>query len=234
MVEGARVTVVCSNYNSDNWIDGYLECINNQTLPKFNIIFVDANSSDNSLRTIKEAKFRPGIGVKVLEYDYTLSIYAAWNSAILAADTEYVINVNTDDRLYPGGLSTYLSYADMYPKVDVFYGSCNVVDKEDHNTPIALYYWPEHSHEALLHHCYCGPFPLLKREAILDAGLFDIDLTISGDYEMWLRLSKAGRLLKKVPDTVGSYYLNPTGMSTDPEKFEEHVKQDTLIRSLHR
>ena len=48
-----KITIICSNYNSDVWIDDYLKCINNQIDKNFNIIFFDANSSDESLKKIK-------------------------------------------------------------------------------------------------------------------------------------------------------------------------------------
>ena len=51
-----KITVVCSNYNSDLWIDDYLKCTNNQIDKNFDIIFLDANSSDNSLSKIKNLK----------------------------------------------------------------------------------------------------------------------------------------------------------------------------------
>ena len=45
-----KLTVLCSNYNSDRWIDGYLESLNSQLLTEFTVIFVDANSNDHSLK----------------------------------------------------------------------------------------------------------------------------------------------------------------------------------------
>ena len=42
----ALVTVICSNYNSNKWVDAYLQSINNQLLAEIDIIFIDANSTD--------------------------------------------------------------------------------------------------------------------------------------------------------------------------------------------
>ena len=52
-MDNSKISILCSNYNSSKWIDGYLKSINNQLLDCFEIIFVDANSTDNSLKTIK-------------------------------------------------------------------------------------------------------------------------------------------------------------------------------------
>lgn len=231
------LTVLCSSYNSSRWIDGYLDAINNQTLGGlgFDIIFVDAASTDASITTIEQFQFRPGINKKIIKSTERISIYEAWNLAILASSTAYVININTDDRLYPGGLATYLSYAAAHPNGDVFYGACDVVKDPNHRHISALYKWPNHSHETLLKRCICGPFPLLKRQSIIEDGLFDPAYTISGDYEMWLRMSKNNRHFINVRDTVGSYYLNPEGVSTNKETthWQEHVRQDTAIRKKY-
>jgi len=233
MIDDCMVTVVCSNYNSASWIDGYLRCIDNQILKTFNIIFVDANSTDNSLQTIKEYKFREGIQADIIECDTRVPIYTAWNMAIERASTPYVININTDDRLYPSGLLMYLSYANRNPEADVLYASYVIVSDPDHSQPTGMNTTIEHNHQQLLHACYCGPFPLLKRSSIIEDGWFNPKYTISGDYEMWLRMSKKGRNFFRIIEPLGSYYWNPTGVSTNQEQFQEHVRQNTEFRAIH-
>ena len=48
------ISILCSNYNSDGWIDNYLSYLNSQTLEEFEVIFVDASSTDDSLQKIKD------------------------------------------------------------------------------------------------------------------------------------------------------------------------------------
>jgi len=79
-----------------------------------------------------------------------------------------------------------------------------------------------------------GPFPILKKSTIVKNGLFNPKYTISGDYEMWLRLSKKGCKFLKLNDYVGTYYDNPKGVSSDRSTLQEHVRQDTEIRKLYR
>ena len=61
MERNPKVTIVCSTFNSAKWIDGYLESVNNQLEDEFDIIFVDAGSSDGSWETITNYQFRQGI-----------------------------------------------------------------------------------------------------------------------------------------------------------------------------
>ena len=229
------ITILCSTYNSERWIAGYLDSINSQLLKSFDIIFVDAKSTDSSLQTIKEFSFREGIDKTVIACDNKIPIYEAWNMAIEKATTPYVINVNTDDRIFPAALVTYLSYAETLPDGDVFYGAYQVVDEPSHSHKVAVKFATPHNHQHLLQDCYCGPFPFLKRQTIVDAGLFNSDFTISGDYEMWLRLSKQGKNFYSIDELIGSYYENPEGMSTNRESahWQEHLKQDKILRATY-
>jgi len=228
------ITVLCSNYNSDQWIQGYLDCLNSQVKVGFDVVFVDAKSTDNSLSTIKNYKFQDSINVKVIEEDKTIGIAEAWNIAISNSETKYVLNINTDDRLYKTGILIYQSYLDLYPNIDVFYSPCHVVKDKEHKVLVSVYNWAEYSHDWLLKQCICGPFPLLKRQPLLDVGLFNTKYTSSFDYEMWLRLSKSGHSFYKIPEPVGSYYLNPVGKSTDASTRNIAVQEDLEIRSIYR
>ena len=83
---------------------------NDQLLKEFEIIFVDANSTDNSLDLIESFKFRNGIEVKILPQKERVTIYDAWNIAIKESTCHYVMNWNTDDLLFPNALLTYQNY----------------------------------------------------------------------------------------------------------------------------
>jgi glycosyltransferase involved in cell wall biosynthesis len=117
------ITLLCSAYNSSTHIDQYLEHVNNQTLREFEIIFVDANSSDDTLQKIKDYQFRVGITKKVFGADQRIGIYEAWNRAIEHSSHDYVMNYNTDDKLFPSALQTMATYASIYPEVDVLYSN---------------------------------------------------------------------------------------------------------------
>jgi GT2 family glycosyltransferase len=154
--------------------------------------------------------------------------------AIERAETDYCMNFNTDDHLYPAALTTMASYARAWPEADIIYSRCFKVQDPEHRVPVQLYDWPEYSHERLLEMCLCGPFPLVKRESLVKVGMFNPDYRISGDYEMWLRMSAMGCVFRKVPETIGSYYLNPVGLSSDKSTEPERMRQLAEIRSKYR
>ena len=228
-----NLTILCSNYNSARWINGYLNAINKQLLKRFSVIFVDANSSDDSLKVIEKFRFRDGITKKIIRLKQRVTVYEAWNIAIKNSSTEYIINFNTDDRLFSGALLTLSNAMMQNPEVDIAYANSLISEDEQHTTIKEIQSWPNYTHQILLDNCILGPFPIVKRSTIIESGLFNPTYTISGDYEMWLRLSKRGCNFLKVNDYVGSYYHNPQGVSTDPSIQRERLRQDLEIRRLY-
>jgi len=226
------ISIICSNYNSAKWIDGYLQCINNQYYPNFEIIFVDAASTDGSIDTICKFKFKHNIKYRIIKRDERISVYEAWNIGIQAAETDCVMNLNTDDRIFPSTLYTYCLYARHHPEIDIFYSPCFVTDKVDHSLPTSYNNWPEYSHEELLKACMCGPFPMVKKKAIEEAGMFDPKYTVSGDYAMWLKLSKMGKKFFRIVEPLGSYYHNPEGISI--ARMGDALKQDAELRKIYK
>lgn len=232
----SMTTVLCSNYNSINFINNYLNYLNNQIIEHFDVIFVDSNSTDGSLEIIKNYQFRDGINKKIIKHENRVSIYQCWNDAILNASTPYVMNYNTDDCLYPTAILTNQTYAVMYPDVDVFYSPCFISHEKSHKKISNIYMWGDYSHESLLNGCFIGPYPYLKKSSVVADGLFNPKYTISGDYEMWLRMSSNKRKFLKIPEVFGCYFFNPTGRSTEgsEERIRTHQSEDSEIRLKYR
>ena len=61
-----RISVICSVYNSSQWLPLYLEAVNDQFERNFEIVFVDANSTDDSVQLIRDFEFREGIEAKLI------------------------------------------------------------------------------------------------------------------------------------------------------------------------
>ena len=230
------ISILCSTYNSSASIDNYLKYLNDQLLENFEVIFVDANSDDGSLQKIKDYTFRDGIKKVVVECDERISIYAAWNKAITESSFEYVMNYNTDDKLFSSTLLHLAHAVKLYPHIDVIYSNAIISRDLNHTDLIGFYIWADANNMVnLVSGCCVGPFPLLKKQKVLDCGMFNPEFTISGDYEMWCRMKSKGALFIKLDAFFGVYYHNPEGVSTAPtaERHTEHLRQDTLIRETY-
>ena len=230
------ISVICSNYNSSKWIQNYCKYINAQLLHTFELVFIDANSTDDSLQQFKDFPFREGVEITIIPLDTRVTIYEAWNIGIEKSKYDHVINYNTDDKLFGNALLTFRSYLSLYPHIDVLYSNCFISDDSNHTNLISFYNWMDAANiQNLIQGCCCGPFPLLRKQKVVDCGMFDPSFHISGDYEMWCRMHSKGAKFHKLDEAVGVYYRNPEGMSTTPniDRHIEHVRQDTLIRQMY-
>tara|TARA_R100000700_G_C3162241_1_gene138082 strand:+ start:288 stop:1016 length:729 start_codon:yes stop_codon:yes gene_type:complete len=227
-----KISVICSVYNASKWLEGYLNALNNQFEDSFEVIFIDANSTDNSLEIIQKFDFRDGIKVSIIENLERISIYTAWNMGIREANGHYVMNWNTDDLLYPSALQTYTEYILRNPKVDLFYSPCCVINSQSFDNIVGMRNWPDYSHETLLKLCIGGPFPLVRKEAIEKCGFFKEKYTSSGDYEMWLNLSANKFKFKKIPDIIGCFYHRDDSVSV--ENLQLAQKEDREIQNLYQ
>ena len=230
------ISILCSNYNSSDWIDDYLAHLDRQDMETFEVIFVDAKSTDDSLEKIKNHTFRKGIDKKIVECEKRIGVYEAWNIAIGKSTQDYVMNYNTDDRLLPHALTTLYTLATYNPHASVVYCNCAISDEPTNTRIIGQYNWDDANEmSALLRGCCCGPFPLLKKEAIVKGGMFHESFQISGDYEMWCRLNSKGHQFLKTNEILGVYFNNPEGVSTQntEQRLSRHIQEDNAIRSKY-
>ena len=193
------ISVITSVYNSQVFLDKFLNYVNDQFLTEFEIVFVDAQSSDDSLNILQNFNFREGISIQILPQDSRVTVYEAWNLGIKNSQGTYIVNWNTDDMLFPSALQTYNSYLHSFPEVDLFYGPCFVSSQQGPETiNQVIHLHPPFNHGNLVRQCTIGPFPLVRKSAIEAVGYFNEKYISSGDYEMWLKLSKNNFKFKKI------------------------------------
>jgi GT2 family glycosyltransferase len=227
-----NISIICSNYNSDRWIDEYFSYVNNQKDASFDIIFIDAKSTDDSLNKIKKFEFNKNITKKIIELDSRVGVYEAWNIGIKNSNTPYVMNYNTDDMIFDYALYLYNSCTTQYPNADIIYGPCGFVESRDIKKFVGFGDWPEYSHDILTQMCICGPFPLVKKQAIEDVGFFNESFVSSGDYEMWLKMSKAGKKFQRIPQLIGSFFFRPDSVhSANAQKARQ---EDLFIQAKYK
>lgn len=201
-----NISIICSNYNSSLWIDEYLEFVNNQTSEGFDIIFIDACSTDDSLEKIKRYQFKTKINKKIIECDSRIGLYSAWNLGIKASTTNYIMNYNTDDMLFDYALETYEKWILKDPEADIIFGPYGMAKTRNINNLSSLAKWPDYSHESLMYEYMCGPFPLIKKKVFNEIGYFDESFISAGDYEMVARMSKLKYKFRKITQCIGCFY----------------------------
>lgn len=231
-----KLTVITSVFNSEFFLDSFFEDILKQTVfQDCEFFFLDANSKDASREKILKL---------VSEYNNiqyfnvgNKNIYETWNIGVVLSKTQFLTNWNTDDRRFADSLEKQINFLETNPDIDLCYGETLWVDTPNieaekcnqlNKTPCF-----DATIETMLQfnspHC----LPLWRKDLHKKYGLFNDKYFSAGDYEMWMRALSNGSKFGKLKDTVGSYYRNPKGISSNPENLDRAVGEVMKIRDMY-
>ncbi len=213
-----RVSIITSVYNGDEFIEGFLLDIVQQTIFKeCELIIINANSPGNEEPIIKRyCDQYPNIIYERLVADPGL--YGVWNYAIKKARADLITNANIDDRRNPASLEMHAQALETDNTIDLAYSnvyltmSANETFEKNSNYGVME---PDEFSPALMFRCLPGPLPMWRKSLHFMYGFFDETFVSAGDFEFWNRLASQGVRFKKVPGISGLFYQNPHGLSTD-------------------
>jgi len=204
---GKRATAIISAYFGNEYLEGRIENLENQTDPPEIIAVAQKGSA------CAEILERHSEITTILTDDIP-TVYAAWNIGIKAATTPYVTNANTDDRLARNAIKAMADILDKESTYGVVYPDVDIVE-EIYGNPVNTFKWIEGGLPELLKGCFVGPMPMWRKSLHDRYGYFDETLEIAGDYEFWLRLASNG---------VKFYHVRgaPLGAYLDRPNSREH------------
>ena len=211
------VSAIVSTYNSEKFIRGCLEDLENQTIAdKLEIIVINSGSQENEEAIVHEyqQKYNNIVYIKTEQRE---GIYAAWNRAIKVARGTFLTNANTDDRHREDALEVMAETLLANPDVALAYGDQICTDTPNgtfaNHHAIEMARRAEYSHERLLFGCCVGSQPMWRKSLHTELGYFDDTLTCASDWDFWLRISISSRYkFKHIPEFLGLYYYNENGI----------------------
>lgn len=91
-----KLSVIIPAYNAGRYLPGMLAALAGQTDGRFEAVFVNDGSTDESMATLERAKAECAVNIRVVDRENG-GVSAARNSGILASRGEYVTFVDADD-----------------------------------------------------------------------------------------------------------------------------------------
>ncbi|RFC47929.1 MAG: Glycosyltransferase involved in cell wall bisynthesis [Verrucomicrobia bacterium] len=218
-----KISVVTVSFNQGAYLEETLRSVLDQNYPNLEYIVVDGGSTAGSVEIIR--KYSDRLAWWVSEKDEGQS--QALNKGFAKSTGTLLTWLNSDDRLAPGSLFTVAQQFLLHDP-DLVAGRCaRVTDREPQ---------PHHVHRSVLTFGQLQPLPLTELldldrcwlqgwffhqpEVFFHRRIFERaggqlreDLYYSMDYDLWVRMAKAGATILPLPEILAI--------------FREHGKQKT-------
>jgi len=207
------ISVIIPTYNHAAFLHEALESLCRQTFSNWEAIVVNNYSKDNTEEVV--ASFMDS-RIRLENYHNNGIIAASRNQGIKMAQGDYIAFLDSDDAWYPLKLERCLAALRDAAAEAVCHAERWV---GDNGYCRDVEYGPERraSYKSLLFdgNCISTSAVMVCREPLSKAGGFgeSEEIVTAEDYDLWLRLAKAGARFIFLPEVLGEYRIHPGGNS---------------------
>ena len=132
-----KFSILVAAYNMENYLLESLASIKEQTFCDFEIILVDKNSSDNTLKLAKDFKNDyPQIEMNIIALEKNVGLFMSRHTAINNSKGEYLVFLDSDDKLMKNALWELNETLNKFNSADMIiyrYKEFNLSEKESPN-----------------------------------------------------------------------------------------------------
>lgn len=227
-----QVSILIPTYNTSHYIATTLDSVFSQTFKSFETIVVNDGSPDTpELERVLE----PYMGRIIYVEQKNAGPAAARNRGIRHARGQFFAFLDSDDAWFPCFLESQMKLFDQVPTPDLVYADLMKVTELRPKTGHVMKYWSTQgsaTFEDLL--TQDRTFVVLssavvRRQAAIDAGLFDERLRCDDDYDLWLRIAHQGGRIRYQRRVLGQRLIRPTSLTAD---LDTHLP--TACSILHK
>ena len=210
------ISALVSGYYSEQFIETRLINLRKQDCEI--VLICQAGSAENEIGL--------QYGLKPILTPDVPTIYAAWNMGIQKATGEYLTSANTDDLFYPNALRLM---ADELERTGA--AICHTGLDKKKNGKIEKWERVTGDYKVLKKHCFIGPMPMWRKSLHDKYGLFDETFHIAGDWEFWLRVTKAGEQICSIAQPLGVY--NKRMDSLERRNNALHIAERRRVKAMY-
>lgn len=233
-----RVTAVITAYNNANYVVRAIESILNQTVVPNEIIVVNDGSTDNTEAKISHLRNR----ITYIEQDNS-GASGARNRGIQEATSTWIAFLDGDDEWLPDHIETASRILKENPHLHWTTGNyiaCITQDKKSSEKRTASsirnalgtkLYFNDYLNACANNFWGHTNTMVIKKEALLEAGLFKVGQLIANDIDMWFRIAYLYPNIGYNPTPTAIYYLDIDNSISKKYKQSDH-KQALISNHL--
>lgn len=205
------VSVVIATYNMGRYLPETINSVLAQTYSPLEIIVVDDGSTDGTGDIV--ARWQEDVRFRYIQQS-NLGQQAAKNRGVAEASGEFIAFLDADDRWQPTKLERQIPLFEGGAVVGVVYTGTALIDEHGHGIGRRSVACPQGwVTEALLKENFVSfSGAVVSRQALDRCGPFDESLSMSIDYDLWLRISTEFEF-RYVDEPLLEYRIWPGQMS---------------------
>lgn len=207
------VSVVIPAHNYASYLGGAIESALHQGYQPVEVIVVDDGSTDGTPAVLE----RFAREVLAVHLDGR-GVAEARNAGLARAAGAYVVFLDADDLLLPGGLQAQVNRFAQEPAADAVYGEWFACDVR---TGISFLGKSPIPADAVIPRILLGNVVttpsamMIRRGALEEAGGFNPAVSFTADWDMWIRLGLRGHRFGAVTEPVAIYRIHGASMTQD-------------------
>jgi glycosyltransferase involved in cell wall biosynthesis len=205
------ISVVIPAFNASKYIAETIHSVLQQTLPADEVLVIDDGSTDNTAAIA--ASFGPP--VRVIRTPNS-KLPAARNRGVKEAKGEWIAFVDADDLWAENKLERQMQELSRHPEADLCYTGRILFESSGRTVPRDVIKVPPATaiaQEMLNTNKFPPSCVVIRRSTFLDVGGHDTSFPYVEDWDLWLRLIKAGIKFVDCPEPLLRYRIHPDNMT---------------------
>ena len=182
-----KITAILPTWNRAEWLEKSIQSVLDQTFGDFELVVVDDASTDSTAEIIERYSGK----IRTIVFSENRGVSAARNAAISTSDSEWIAFLDSDDFWHPDKLQKQIAQTKMRPACPLHFtdeiwirNGVRVNPKKKHQKKEGWIFQPS------LALCLMAPSTVILRRELFEVhGLFDENLPVCEDYDLWLRLT---------------------------------------------
>lgn len=208
-----KISIATITFNSEKTVEETFKSIEKVTYENFEYIVVDGVSKDKTLKIAEQ--YAEIIDVLNVEPDEGIS--DAMNKGIALATGDLIGLIHSDDMLVEGAAELLAEAWDG--ETDVYYGNAIICNEEGEHLHVLRA--SEDLSSMPYGFCIVHPATFVTKKAYEKYGVFDTSLKCAMDYDLFLRMYRAGAKFKYIDANLAVYRTGGTNMKWRRRTIDE-------------
>jgi len=230
----SAISVVVPVYNGGDYLKLSIESVLKQDYANFEMLIIDDCSTDNSLeylQSIEDAR------ITLYRNKENRGLFFNINFLIKESSSSLIKLWAQDDIMYSDCLSSFVAFHNQYPCIGFSYSGRDMIDEEGvvkennvvDNTPTIIS-TALHAKIAYYTGSIAGNIAnvCINKKALDKVGLFNEDMKISADFDMWVRLAKEHET-GFIREKLIQLREHDKQLSRNEKYYINHVKEDLQV-----